>query len=884
MRRFFCCVAALGLAAAATAQQNPGLPLPRLEAVSPPGAKAGTTVAEVTFSGTDLEDADALIFGHPGLTATPFVPPEPKVDPKAPPPKKEEPKKDIPKRKGGGTPTSVKFAVTVAADVPPGQYDVRAVNKWGVSNPRTFVVGDLPEVTEKEPNNDVPEAMKLELNTTVNGTFAAPADVDLYTVTAKKGQRVVLACMAGSLDSKARPLVEVYDQTSRKLATQTGPDAVTDFVAPADGDYFVRLAEFTYTTGSPMHFYRLTVTTNPWLDAVFPPMVEPGKPTAVTLYGRNLPGGTPEPGVTVNGRPVDKLTVTINAPATPDKLTYHGRVEPRVAAADGFEYRLASPTGVSNPLLISFAQDKVVLEKEPNDKPEQAMDVPAPCEIAGRVDKRNDRVYYAITVKKGDTYLIDLWADRIGGDADFLFTVRAPKAMADMIEKDDNPETLSGTQFFTRSSDPDPFKFTAPEDGKYVIQVACRESSFLFGPHVSYRLRITQEKPDFRLVVMPSSKSQPDVTVLRADGTQYLDVFVFRADGFTGPITLTAEGLPAGVTCPPQLVGVGQKAGSLVLAAAPTAAVFSGTFTVKGTAAIGGKQVVHEARSATIVWGMAAQANVPTITRMDQALMLAVRDKAYFKVTLQPENAFIKAGEKLPQPLTAKQGEKITVPFTVTRISPDAKVAITLQQIVTGPNPQAMPVTANNGQPLPAVAPDKNDGNFVLDVKPTAPPGTYCIVLKATAPIQYDKDPMGKAKKPVTVETSSMPLLLKVLPLSLAKVTATPAGTLKAGMTAEVVVKVERQFDYAGDFKVKFTLPANAKGVTADDVTIPAGATEVKAVLKAAADVPTVSLQNIVATATATFDGVPIPQEGKFNLNVEKAPPPPVKKEEPKKK
>lgn len=878
MNRFRWCLAALCLAAPAYSQQA-GLPLPRLDIISPPGAKMGTSLPEVTLTGTDLEDADKLIFSHPGLTATVFVPPEPKepkVDPKNPPPKKNPPA-----MKKGGPVTTVKFTVNVAANVPPGQYDVRTVNKYGVSNPRTFVVGDLPEITEKEPNNDVPEAQKVELNTTINGTFNNPADVDLYSITVKKGQRVVLACLAGSLDSKAKPLVEVYDANAKKLAMQNGPDAVTDFVAPADAEYFVRLNEFTYTTGSPQHFYRLTITTGPWIDSVYPPMVEPGKPAQVTLYGRNLPGGQPEPGAMVSGRPVEKLVVTVNAPNTPDKITYRGRIDPRMAGMDGFEYRLPSPVGLSNPVLIALAQDKVVLEKEPNDKIDQAMELPTPCEIAGRVDKRNDRDYYAINAKKGETFIVDLWSDRMGVDTDFLFTVRAPKATTD-TERDDNQETLSGTQFFTRSLDPEPYKFTATEDGKYLISVSCRESSFLYGPHVAYRLRVTTEKPDFRVVVMPSSKYQPDTTVLRADGNQYLDVFVFRQDGFTGPVTLNAEGLPAGVTCEPQVIGNGQRSGALVLAAAPNAAEFSGTFVVKATATINGKPVVHEARPATIVWPTQAQGNTPTITRLDQSLMLAVRDKAYFKVTLQPDKAFIKMGDKLPMPLTAKQGEKVTVPFAVTRISPDAKVAITLQQIVTGPNAQAMPVTANNGQALPAVAPDKNDGNFVLDIKPTAAPGTYSIVLKATAQIQYDKDPMGKAKKPVTVETSSTPMILKVLPLSLGKITATPVGTLKAGMTTEVTIKVDRQFDYAGDYKVKLVFPANTKGITADDVVIPAGANEVKAIIKGAADIPTANLQNINVTATATYDGQAIVQEGKFNLNTEKAPPP--KKEEPKKK
>ena len=38
-----------------------------------------------------------------------------------------------------------------------------------------------------------------------------------------------------------------------------------------------------------------------------------------------------------------------------------------------------------------------------------------------------------------------------------------------------------------------------------------------------------------------------------------------------------------------------------------------------------------------------------------------------------------------------------------------------------------------------------------------------------------------------------------------------------------MVVKVARQFDYAGEFKVELVLPPNVKGVAADEVTIPAG-------------------------------------------------------------
>lgn len=869
----WCALLSLGMVASAVAQQAPGLPLPRLDSISPLGGKVGTPVPELTLTGTDLEETTTLLFNHPGLKAEVIPPPPPKVDPKDPKKQPMPPKGPLPPDK---------FKITIAADVPPGQYDLRVVNKYGISNPRTFVVGDQAEAMEKEPNNDVPEAMKLDLNTTVNGGIASPTDVDLYAVTAKKGQRLLASVLANSIDSKARPLVEIYTATGTRLASHNGPDALADATIPADGEYFIRIAEFTYTTGGPQHFYRLTVSTNPWIDGVYPPTVEPGKPAQVTLYGRNLPGGTPEPGAFLDGRPLEKLVVTVNAPAESSTLNYRSRIEPAMGGTDGFEYRIKGPGGVSNPILIGFATDKVLLEKEPNDKTDQATEVAVPCEVAGRVDKRNDRDFFVFTAKKGESFMIDLWADRLGKPADFLFTVRAATAKTDMIEKDDDPEILSRTQFYSRTTDPEPYKFTAPEDGKYIVQVGCRESSYLYGPTISYRLRIAPERPDFRLVAMPASTYAPDVTVLRSDSNNYLEVFAFRYDGYNGPITLTAEGLPAGVTVVPQTVNPGQRSGSLILAAAPGAAVFNGPVKIKGTATINGKPVVREARSATITWATQQQQNTPTITRLDGALMLAVRPENFFRVTAEPQNAFIKMGEKLPQPLVIKQGDKLTVPFKVNRISPDVKVPITLQQKATTQNPQQMPLTVNNGQALPPVAADKTDGTFVIDAKATAPPGVYTIVLRATAQIQYDKNPMGK-KKATTVEQAVSPIIVQVLPLSLAKVTATPMGNLKGGADAQVVVKVERQYDFAGEYKVKLVLPMNTKGITAEDITIPAGQTEVKVTLKAAADVPAGQLQNITAQVTAMYEGkTAIVSEAKFNLTVEKAPAP--KKEEPKKK
>ena len=303
------------LAGGAAAQQNlPPLPQPRLQSVFPCGAKIGTTV-EVAFTGTDLDEPEGLLFSHPGLKAEPIVPPEPPTPP-------ADPKKPAPKPAAKGKPVRVvsKFKVTVGPDVPVGTCDVRFVNKWGVSNPRAFAIGNLTEVDEKEPNNDVATAQKVEINNTVNGIINSPTDVDYYTFAGKKGQRVLLHVAASSIDSRAKPAIELYDAAGNRLVfnrNYSAHDALADVTLPADGAYWVRLYEFTHVAGSADYYYRLTITTGPWIDAVVPPMVEPGKTASVTVYGRNLPGGQPEPTAVCDGRVLEKITATVSAPADP---------------------------------------------------------------------------------------------------------------------------------------------------------------------------------------------------------------------------------------------------------------------------------------------------------------------------------------------------------------------------------------------------------------------------------------------------------------------------------------------------------------------------------------------------------------------------------------
>jgi hypothetical protein len=816
-------------------------PMPRLLTIMPLGGKIGTDV-EVTLGGTDIEDPEKLLFNHPGIKAEPIIPP----DPPAPAPGKPAPPK----------PGVTKFKVTIPADVPIGIYDVRVANKWGVSNPRAFVLGDINEVLEKEPNNDVQEAQRVELNTTINGSIAAPTDVDYFVFTAKKGQRIVLSCLASSVDSRLHAGLEVYDAKGKLITSNRNYnryDALCDLMPTEDGDFHVRLFEFTHTQGTPEHFYRLTIGTAPWIEAVHPCVLEPGKPTQVTIYGRNLPGGKPEPGLSSDDAPLEKITVTITPPVDSSQLNYSGFLPPSAAQLEGFEYRIKNDTGWSNPFLLTFARAPLVVDSDAVKTPEMPQAITVPCEIAGHLEKARARDWYQFNAKKGETYNIELLSDRLGAPAFMYFQLKNGDGKQAIMESADSQNMLN-LKFYTRNEDPQPYKFTVPADGKYLLLVSSRTADRVFGPRQYYRLRITPDQPDFQLVVMAYPESRPDGNTLGQGGSLKLDVLAWRHEGLNSEIALSVEGLPPGISCPPQSIGPNQRQAPLVLTAAADAAAWTGAVKIKGTTTFRGQKIEREARSGTIVWPVQPGQGIPTVSRLDRQTVLAVREKPAFTLTTSIDKPMVTQGT--PAQITVK----------VARNSPELKNPIAVQ---ASPADVPQGLLVNNNQPI-NVAADKSDATLPVAVPPGILPGTYTIVLHGSTQIPFNKDPKGP-KQPINFVEFSTPVTLNVLPKSVAALAlANPAATAKAGATTDYVLKLTRQFDYDGEFKVEVVVPAAVKDVSVAAVTVPPGQNEAKLPIAVPADAPPGNRADLVVKATAMYHGMPIVHEVKFNVNVVK--------------
>jgi len=248
------------------------------------------------------------------------------------------------------------------------------------------------------------------------------------------------------------------------------------------------------------------------------------------------------------------------------------------------------------------------------------------------------------------------------------------------------------------------------------------------------------------------------------------------------------------------------------------------------------------------------QQGIPTVTRLDRNLVMAVRDKAPFQLS-----------SKLDKTI-ALQGEKVPLTLKLTRLWPDFKAP--LQVTYADPIPS---LVVNNNQPINVPA-DKNEAKVEVNVNAGVVPGTYNLELRGSAQIPFNKDPMAKQKPNVNVLLPAAPTIITVLPKQVATLSlANAAITGKPGTQSEVVVKVARLQDFAGEFKIQLVVPMNLKGVSADEVTIPAGQSEGKLMVKIAADAAPGNRPDLIVRATAMQNGnVPTPHEIKLSVNVVK--------------
>jgi hypothetical protein len=715
-------LAALALLLISSVSIADELPNPRLLEVHPKGGQKGTQV-NLSLSGQDLDEATQMIFSHPGITAVPKMNPPRQFD--------KEPQV-IPNQ----------FTVTIAADVPPGFYEARVAGRFGVSSPRAFEVSDLPQLPEA-PNNHTPAtAMPIPFDTIIDG-MADSENFDLFQFTAKAGQRLIILGTTRRIDSRINAVVEVLNAAGEQLGFSRETyrrEPMIDFTAPADGDYRIKVADATYRGGGEV-YYRLTVSTRPYIDFIWPPAGMPSTTGKYKLFGHNLPGGSPVPNIPREDAGLEQVDVDIALPAQAQNLgttPFSTLREANEVDVQGFVYRFPAPQGPSNPAFISLASAPIVVEQEPNEDAAKPQALTLPCEVVGQFYAGRDRDYFSFQGKKGENYSIEVFSERLTLPTDpalLVEFVSKDDKGADVVrtikEQDDIEPRFRNQPFDGQTHDP-AMQFTADADGTYRILVRDLYAGSGAHPRNLYRMVVRPSQPDFQLLAtckgLVEYAAQRDVVypaspVLRRGGTQPIMVQIYRHDGFVDPIALTVEGLPAGVTCPPVSVAPGQSQVAIVLNAAPDAAAWRGPIKVVGTAKVKGQDLRREAFPSTTMWNK-TYSNQLSEARINHDMILAVLEEA-IPIRLLTED---KVWE------TSRAG-KFTIPFKFERkneIKGSFKVELRCLPLNMFPFPQA---------PTKILDPQVNEGTVEVVIPPNMEPGQYYGYFTVQARMAYERNP-----------------------------------------------------------------------------------------------------------------------------------------------
>lgn len=685
-----------------TGRAHAQLPHVRLDRTFPLGGKAGSQVV-LEIAGKDLDDVRTLHFDHPGFKSE-FV-------------------------------KSNQFRVTIAADVSPGTYEVRAIGKYGISGSRLFAVSHgLTEVAETEPNDTPDKAQSVPVNVAINATSDGDGD-DFYRFSARKGERLVIDCQALRLDSTMRAAMTLSHADGRPLV-QSKPyyartDPLLDFVAPDDGDYVLGLHDAAYAGGLP---YRLLISNRPHIENVYPAAVTPGETVELTVLGRNLPGGKPAPERAVDGVPVEQVTVRFTAPTDPLRLQrfeFLQHLPSPCLNARGLHVRPRGLENALNPVALLYATAPVTREREPNNTADAAQEIALPTVISGRFDRPGDADWYTFTAKAGQTVAVDLFCERLEMPGDPFVLVTDAKGN-ELATIDDHGINFNALAQFNR----DPVgTFNVPADGKYRLLVQDRYKNG--GARFQYVLHLGKPEPDFYPVAFHETPVAPSCPVVGRGGSAFCELCLNRRN-FNGPVTVEAENLLPGVACPPVHVSPQTEFAQIVFTAAADAAEWAGPIRLKAWAVIDGKRIEREVRCCQRRWNID---NINT-SRICREICLAVRAQAPYAIKLPAE------------PVRVAAGATLETKVKLERLWPDFKGKVQLNGLTVPPG---------FGFASVDVAPDKTQATVKWTVAANVPPGTYTLVLRGDAQVPFSPDPKVASRPNVRVADSSTPMTVLVV-------------------------------------------------------------------------------------------------------------------------
>ncbi|HHM12731.1 MAG TPA: peptidase, partial [Planctomycetaceae bacterium] len=593
----------------------------------PTGFQRGTTV-EATFAGARLEDAQELLFYEPGITVKKITP---------------------------VNANQIKATLEVAPSCRLGIHAVRVRTATGISNLRTFTVGALPVVEEKEPNSDFASPQPIPLDTTVSG-IVQNEDVDYFVVEAKKGERISAELEGIRLGyTFFDPYVAILDAKRFELARSDDfpllrQDSLCTIVAPEDGKYIIEVRESAFGGNGNCH-YRLHVGRFPRPIAVFPPGGRPGE--TLELECLDATGRTWKQSVTL----------------------------PTDPASDEFLFFAQDAHGIApSPNHLRLVDLPSTNEAEPNDAYNKPNTITVPGAVHGRIGQPGDHDFFKFSAKKGQRFDIRVYARKVlRSPLDSVLIVRRAKNASGVVSNDD-------------SGGPDSYvRFTAPEDGEFVVELYDHLQGG--GPDYVYRIEIVPVTP--RLTINLPERFRYVSTVISVPKGNRMAFLVnaARAD-FGGELSIEFPSLPPGIHVQAEKMAA-NRSQIPVLFTADASAKPAGALTpiigrCEKPPVVGGldqRTMLVRGQNNRDVWG-----------HNTDRFAVAVTDEAPFTLELVPPKVPIVRNGTMGLKVVAKRKEGFSAAIGVRMLyNPPGISSSGAVSIPAGKNEAVIPMTASGG-------------------------------------------------------------------------------------------------------------------------------------------------------------------------------------------
>lgn len=672
--------------------------------------------------------------------------------------------------KNGTNAASVVYRVEVPENTPCGVHAVRVLTDHGTSAMRLMLVDDLSSVAQKSGNTTIATAQEVTLPVAIDG--AVPnLSRSCYRFHVAAGQRVSFEVLARRLGTSLDPMIRLLTAAGRELAYSDDTaglsgDSQLVYTFAEEGDYVLEVRDIRYQGGGN-HRYRLRMGDFPCVNVPWPMQAQRGTQAAIGLAGISVD---------------DVQPTEVTVPSDPEIRWLNVSARRAGGKSSGFA-------------VLSVTDGPAAVEQEPNNEPATATRVEPGSGLNGRFEQPGDVDHWIFTARKGQRLIFRAITRRQGSPCDLYLRMLNDKGSQLAVAEDSG--TLDAA-----------LAYTFPADGDFILAV--EDLHRHGGSEYAYSVEVAEPPKGFLL------DASVDVFNIPAGGTAHCTVTAVR-QGYNGPIELSLEGGPEGVTAHSVFIGPGQTSAVFTVEAPATAK--NGDYTplqIVGRGKAG--KAEYEATATVRTALQAAHAAMPFVPpALTDSLALGVLPAPPFTLRVEPAVAVFGKSLSTKVKVIATRTEGYDEPITLA-VEP-----------------------AKNGLP----------GAVTAAVKPI-PKGQTEIEITFTA---TDKSPLGQfsgvllgtSKKGKVTTVQAVPAIGLTLEAPFSLQTEPGSEPLARGGELKLKVTLTRNPAFTGP--VTLTAQNLPKGVTAAAVEVPADQTTAEVVLKAAENAAVGEVKNLVIKA-----------------------------------